>query len=63
MKKESHYKPTACPKCSGVAKLEYNPDVEQATQSRVRCTVCDTHTDWRPTRFQAEVEWEDMCCA
>lgn len=52
-----------CRKCRGMAKLEYNQEVGLFTQSRVRCTVCDTHTDWRPTRFQAEIDWEDMCCA
>ena len=60
MKKEPAYKLPACPRCSGKAKLEYNPEVGLFTQSRVRCTVCDHKTGWRPTRFQAEMDWEDM---
>lgn len=49
-----------CARCGGKAKLEHHGDIFQATYSRVRCTACERHTDWRPTRFQAEIDWEDM---
>lgn len=48
-----------CPRCGCKAKLEYNAEVGYWTQSRVRCTACGRRTAWRPTRFQAEIEWED----
>lgn len=50
----------ACRRCGGRAKLEYSEDITIGTYSRVRCTACDRHTAWRPTRFQAEIDWEEM---
>ncbi|MGN0996531.1 MAG: hypothetical protein ACI4PG_06460 [Candidatus Ventricola sp.] len=59
MRKYPHILPL-CRRCGGKPKLEYHGDIFQATYSRVRCTRCDLHTDWRPTRFQSERDWEDM---
>ncbi len=54
------YRLPRCPKCGGQATVEHNPELGLRTQSRVRCMRCGMKTDWRMTRFQCEIEWEDM---
>lgn len=54
------YRLPDCKVCAGRAKLEHNPEFGYWSQSRVRCTVCGRRAAWRPTRFQAEIEWEEM---
>lgn len=56
---EEPYVPSVCRRCGGAPKLEYNGHYRSAIRSRMRCTRCDTCTDWRPTRFQSEMDWEE----
>lgn len=56
---EEPYVPSVCRRCGGVPKLEYNGHYRSAIRSRMRCMVCDRCTDWRQTRFQAEMDWEE----
>lgn len=56
---EEPYMPSKCSRCGGTPKLEYNGHYRSMIRSRMRCTSCDRCTDWRPTRFQAEMDWED----
>lgn len=56
---EEPYVPSNCRSCGGVPKLEYNGHYRSSIRSRMRCTRCDTCTDWRQTRFQAEMDWEE----
>lgn len=58
---EPPYTPPNCSRCGGTAKVEYNGQYRSSIRSRVRCVKCDRCTDWRMTRFQAEIEWEEMC--
>ena len=53
------YIPSKCRHCGGVPRLEYKLHYLGAVESRMRCTTCDKCTDWRQTRFQAEMDWED----
>ena len=50
------YQMPLCRRCGGVPKLEYRMDF----RVWVRCSVCDTHTAWAPTRWQAYEDWDDM---
>lgn len=55
------YKMSKCPKCAVRPELEHDGDLTQARHiaSRVRCVQCGLRTEWRPTRFQAEIAWEE----
>ena len=47
---------SACRACGGAPKLEYNLNA----WVRVRCTGCDAHTAYAPTRWQVYEDWEEM---
>lgn len=55
------YVPSPCRRCGGAPVLEYNGQYRSAIRSRMHCPACGTFTDWRRTRFQAEMEWEEEC--
>lgn len=33
--------------------------IRRLIPSRVRCTACGRQTEWKHTRFQAEIAWEN----
>ena len=59
MKKQPPHKMSECRRCDGKPVLEYE---SIRGEVRVRCTGCDSHTSWHPTRWQAYEDWEDMQC-
>lgn len=49
------------PKCTCGTRPIVEHDTDGAYSvipSRVRCSACGRHTEWKHTRFQAEIAWE-----
>lgn len=58
MAKAEPHIPSRC-RCGGSAKTEHKFRLLEA-RARMRCTMCDAHTAWAPTIWQAYADWERM---
>ena len=61
MAKTEPHIPSRC-RCGGSVKTEHKFRLLEA-QARMRCTMCDAHTAWVPTIWQAYADWEEMANA
>lgn len=57
------YMPPKCPDCGERPIVEHDAPPQAMPHSmipsRVRCPGCGKRTEWRSTRFQAEIAWEE----